>query len=77
MARWDEDKCLMFDDTYKHQVHNDTPGTRVILFLDIVGPMRFPGSWLNRAVLQIIRLSPFIRDAVKNQKAWERRMGVN
>ena len=77
MARWDEGKCLMFDDTYKHQVHNDTPGTRVILFLDIVRAMRFPGSWLNRAVLQIIRLSPFIRDAVKNQKAWERRMGQN
>jgi hypothetical protein len=37
--------------------------------------MRSPGSWLNNLVLQIIRLSPFIRDAVKNQKAWEKRLG--
>ena len=75
VARWEEGKCLMFDDTYKHRVQNDTAGTRVVLFLDIERPMRFPGSGLNRVVLQLIRLSPFIRDAVKNQKAWERRLG--
>ncbi|MBI1731813.1 MAG: aspartyl/asparaginyl beta-hydroxylase domain-containing protein [Gammaproteobacteria bacterium] len=74
-ARWEEGKCLVFDDTYKHQVHNDTPGMRVVLFLDIVRPLRFPGSWLNYFVLRLIRLSPFIRDAVKNQQAWERRLG--
>lgn len=75
IGRWQEGKCLVFDDTYKHQVRNDTAGMRVVLFLDIVRPMRFPGSWLNRAVLQLIRLSPFIRDAVQNQRAWERRLG--
>ena len=74
-GHWQEGKCIVFDDTYKHQVHNDTPHTRVVLFLDIVRPMRFPGSWLNRLVLGIIRLSPFIRDAVKNQTAWEKRLG--
>lgn len=74
-AIWEEGKCLVFDDTYKHQVHNDTEGARVILFLDIVRPERFPGSALNRLVLQLIRLSPFIQDAVKNQRAWEKRMG--
>jgi beta-hydroxylase len=74
-ARWEEGRCLVFDDTYKHQVRNDTDGTRVVLFLDIVRPMRFPGSWLNAVVLQLIRLSPFIRDAVRNQRAWERRLG--
>jgi len=75
VGHWEEGKCIVFDDTYKHQVHNDTPHTRVVLFLDIVRPMRFPGSWLNRAVLSIIRQSPFIRDAVKNQIAWEKRLG--
>lgn len=74
-ACWTEGRCLVFDDTYKHQVRNDTDGTRVVLFLDIVRPMRFPGSWLNAVVLRLIRLSPFIRDAVRNQRAWERRLG--
>jgi beta-hydroxylase len=66
---------MVFDDTYKHQVRNDTDGTRVVLFLDVVRPLRFPGSLLNWVVLRLIRLSPFIRDAVKNQQAWERRLG--
>lgn len=75
IGRWEEGRCLLFDDTYKHQVHNDAAGMRVVLFLDVIRPMRFPGNWINRVVLQLIRLSPFIRDAVRNQRAWERRLG--
>lgn len=74
-GHWQEGQCMVFDDTYKHQVHNDTLGTRVVLFLDVLRPMQAPGAWLNRLVLQLIRLSPFIRDAVKNQRAWEKRLG--
>lgn len=74
-ATWAEGKCLVFDDTWKHQVENGTDGTRVVLFLDVLRPLRAPGSWINRCILQLIRLSPFIRDAVRNQQAWERRLG--
>jgi aspartyl/asparaginyl beta-hydroxylase (cupin superfamily) len=74
-AHWEEGKCVVFDDTYKHRVQNDTAGVRVVLFLDVVRPLRFPGTLLNRMVLRIIRLSPYIRDAVRNQRAWERRLG--
>lgn len=72
---WEEGKCVVFDDTYKHQVQNNTDGTRVVLFLDILRPLRFPGSLLNWLILHIMRWSPFIRDAVRNQRAWERRLG--
>jgi aspartyl/asparaginyl beta-hydroxylase (cupin superfamily) len=74
-ATWKEGKCLVFDDTYVHQVENNTDGTRVVLFLDIIRPMRFPGSLLNSIVLRLIRMSPFIQDAIKNQRAWEYRIG--
>ena len=74
-AAWEEGRCLVFDDTYKHQVENDTDGVRVVLFIDVLRPMKFPGSLLNRAVLALIRLSPFIQDARRNQMAWERRLG--
>lgn len=74
-AAWEEGRCLVFDDTYKHQVENDTDGVRVVLFIDVLRPMKFPGSLLNRAVLALIRLSPFIQDARRNQRAWERRLG--
>jgi len=74
-SHWEEGKCIVFDDTYVHQVQNDTEGQRVVLFLDIVRPVRFPGSWLNRFIIQLIRWSPYIQDARRNQKAWEYRMG--
>lgn len=74
-AHWREGRCLVFDDTYKHRVENNTEGTRVVLFIDVLRPLRFPGSLLNRVILQLIRWSPFIRDAVKNHRAWEKRVG--
>ena len=74
-ANWKEGKCLVFDDTYKHQVQNNTDGTRVVLFLDVLRPLKFPGNLLNRFILQLIRLSPFIQDARRNQQAWEKRLG--
>lgn len=74
-AHWREGHCLVFDDTYKHQVQNNTDGMRVVLFIDVLRPLRFPGSLLNRIMLGLIRWSPFVRDAVRNQRAWERRLG--
>ncbi len=69
---WETGKCMVFDDTYKHQVWNDTDGTRVVLFLDVRRPLRWPGSLLNRIVLRLISWSPFIQDARRNHRAWER-----
>jgi ornithine lipid ester-linked acyl 2-hydroxylase len=74
-ANWQEGKCLVFDDTYKHQVQNNTDGMRVVLFLDVLRPLRAPGSLLNKAILELIRWSPFIQDARRNQQAWENRLG--
>ena len=33
-----EGKSLVFDDTYEHEAWNDTDGTRVVLFVDVVRP---------------------------------------
>lgn len=74
-AHWQEGHCLVFDDTFQHRVENNTEGVRVVLFLDVLRPLRFPGPVLNRFILSVMRWSPFIRDAVRNQHAWERRLG--
>ena len=74
-ATWEEGKSMVFDDTYKHQVQNNTDETRVVLFIDVIRPLKFPGSMVNRLVLQLIRMSPFIQDARRNQMAWEKRLG--
>ena len=74
-STWEEGRCIVFDDTYRHRVENNTGGRRVVLFIDIKRPLGFPGSLLNRVVLFLIRLSPYIQDARRNQKAWEKRLG--
>lgn len=72
---WTPGRCLVFDDTYRHRVENNTDERRVVLFLDIKRPMNPVGRALNETVLRLIRFSPFIRDAIKNHKAWETRLG--
>jgi beta-hydroxylase len=59
--RWDEDKCLVFDDTYPHEVWNDTEETRVVLFLQFKRPLRQPGKVLGDLFLGAIRYSPYVQ----------------
>ncbi len=73
-AVWEEGKSMMFDDTYPHEVHNDTDGVRVVLFMDILRPLRFPGSLLNDAIIGLVRQSGYIHEAKKNQQRWEERL---
>jgi beta-hydroxylase len=72
MRHWEEGKSMMFDDTYDHEVWNDTDDLRVVLFVDVIRPLPFPESFINRAILKAIGWSPFVQDAKRNQEAWER-----
>ncbi|MBA3386217.1 MAG: aspartyl/asparaginyl beta-hydroxylase domain-containing protein [Verrucomicrobiota bacterium] len=74
VTHWEEGKSLFFDDTFEHEVWNDTDGLRVVLFMDVLRPVRFPLSIINRAIIKAIAASPFITDAKKNHEAWEERM---
>ena len=74
VCHWDEGKSLIFDDTYFHEAWNDSQGTRVVLFVDFLRPLRFPASLLNWLVIQAIKHSPFVTDAVSNYKAWESKL---
>ncbi len=74
-THWEEGKSLMFDDTYPHEVHNETNGVRVVLFMDILRPLRFPGSLLNNIVIRLVRRSGYIQEAKRNQERWEQRLG--
>jgi aspartyl/asparaginyl beta-hydroxylase (cupin superfamily) len=72
-AHWTEGASLLFDDGYEHRAWNDTDGVRVVLFADVVRPLRAPAAWLNRALIRIISVSPFIQDARSRHEEWERR----
>ncbi len=68
---WAEGRSLIFDDTYNHEVWNDTEGWRVVLFVDFARPLRQPWHWLNRKFIGLGPLAPFLREAGRKQKAWE------
>jgi aspartyl/asparaginyl beta-hydroxylase (cupin superfamily) len=69
---WAPGESVIFDDTFNHEVWNDTDETRVVLFVDVLRPLPFPESRINELIVKAIGISPFIRDAKRNQEAWER-----
>jgi ornithine lipid ester-linked acyl 2-hydroxylase len=70
---WEEGRSMIFDDTFNHEVWNDTDETRVVLFVDVMRPLPFPESAINEAIVKAIGYSPFVLDAKRNQEAWEGR----
>ncbi|MFC7052793.1 aspartyl/asparaginyl beta-hydroxylase domain-containing protein [Hansschlegelia quercus] len=71
MVHWDDGKTVVFDDTYYHEVWNETDETRVILLVQFERPMRQPGKAIGRAFLGAVRRSPFVQEARKNFLAWQ------
>lgn len=63
VRHWTEGQSLVFDDTYEHEAWNDTEGERVVLFLDIRRPLQRPVSWINGAIIAVVRRSPFVAAA--------------
>lgn len=70
VCHWQEGRCLVFDDTYEHEVRNDTEEVRVVLFLDFDRPMDLPGRLLNRLVIGAIRGSAYVKDPLRNLARW-------
>ena len=73
-AHWEEGKSLLFDDGYTHEAWNGTDGVRVVLFCDVLRPLRPPADQVNRALIKAISWSPFIQDARSRHEAWEKRV---
>lgn len=73
IVHWEEGKSIIFDDTYDHEVWNDTDGIRVVLFLDVIRPLRFPFDVLNRGIIAGVRLSGYVQSARRNFEHWDRR----
>jgi hypothetical protein len=44
----------------------------VVLLIDVPRPFPQPLAWINRTVLRIVRRTPFVTNAVKQLRAWEK-----
>jgi aspartyl/asparaginyl beta-hydroxylase (cupin superfamily) len=75
-ATWEEGKGMVFDDRFEHEVWNDSDEDRVVLFVDFLRPLPPKLEAENRALVEAIGRSAFVRDATINAFAWEERVGA-
>lgn len=72
-CEWKEGELFFFDDTYKHEVWNETKEERAVLLFDIERPMGFMGRRVSRLMLAALKRTAYYKDAIRNQRAWEKR----
>ncbi|THD72519.1 MAG: aspartyl/asparaginyl beta-hydroxylase domain-containing protein [Bradyrhizobium sp.] len=73
LRHWQEGKALIFDDCFFHEAWNETDSFRVVLFVDLIRPMRFPANIVNAVMIWGIALSPFVLGSARGYFRWERR----
>ena len=69
---WSEGSVLVFDDAYEHEAWNETDKPRVVLFVDFEKPLMFPANIINRILLRLALLTPYLREGNDNLRRWER-----
>lgn len=75
VAHWEEGRSIVFDDTYTHEVWNDTDEERVVLFVDFARPLPLPVSVVNEAVIRLISRSGLVQEIVENVEEFSRQAG--
>ena len=70
---WEPGKFLIFDDTYYHEVWNDTDEDRVVLLMHVERPLRQPGKAIADGFLWLATRSPFIQATLKSLDEWSAR----
>ncbi|OYW22210.1 MAG: aspartyl beta-hydroxylase [Sphingomonas sp. 32-62-10] len=74
IVRWGEGEMLVFDDTYRHEVWNDSDATRVVLLIHVERPLRQPGKWFADFFMGFVRRSAFVQEARENIHSWNAAM---
>src|SRR6202167_1845053 len=54
IRHWEQGESMIFDDTFNHEVWNDTDETRVVLFVDVLRPLPPPWAQINKAIVKAI-----------------------
>lgn len=71
ICHWEEGKLLVFDDTYRHEVQNNTDEERIVLLLHFDRPMNRLGRFTNAVLMSVIRKTPFVKKAIREHNQWE------
>ncbi|MEE8258661.1 MAG: aspartyl/asparaginyl beta-hydroxylase domain-containing protein [Sphingomonadales bacterium] len=70
---WRPGEIFVFDDTYEHEVWNDTKEERVILLFDFDRPMRFWGRALHAVIVWLIMKTAYYQEPIKRMQDFEER----
>lgn len=70
---WQKGEIFVFDDTYEHEVFNNTDDERVILLFDFDRPMSFWGRTVNKTFLSLMKLTAYYQEPKKNLATFEDR----
>ena len=74
IGHWREGESMVFDDTFEHEVWNDSDEIRVVLFADIVRPLPFPLAQINMLVIRMIAKSSLVQPGLKKFRDWDARL---
>jgi aspartyl/asparaginyl beta-hydroxylase (cupin superfamily) len=62
---WEEGSAVTFDDTYRHEVWNDTTGVRVVLLIDTPRPLPPGPARMNWLIVRAARIAPMAFEAYR------------
>ena len=62
---WADGQLLVFDDTFKHEVWNDSDRPRAILFIQVLRPMTKKATLLGKAIIGVVNQSSYVKSARK------------
>ena len=68
---WQEGKAVVFDDTYEHEVWNNTDEIRVVLLVDVIRPFKSPLASINNSIVRLIGNSSYVKEAMQHHRKWE------
>ena len=70
---WRDGEIFVFDDTFEHEVWNDTEDERVILLFDFDRPMKLMGRLVNSTFISLLKFTAFYQEPKKNMQTMEER----
>lgn len=70
---WRPGEIFVLDDTFEHEVWNDTTEERVILIFDFNRPMKWPGRAVLRFFVYVMKFTALYQEPKKNMMNFEQR----
>lgn len=65
---WEAGKSMLFDNSWEHQVYNESKQDRIILITDILRPLPFFSNLLNRLTFWVVFCRFFTKDSISHIK---------